>query len=175
MDIYWVHRQEHTDHMFVVPSSWSIRLPSLPNSPEWKKSEVAQSCQTLCNPMDCSLSGSSVYGIFQARVLEWIAISFSRGSSRPRNRTQVSCIAGRRLYHLSHQGSPKRLRVNITIHVNMCSRYSFRQHLLRTMWHLFTCRYLLETYFVPGTVLGTKMHKNACSHRAYAWDLIARY
>ena len=46
--------------------------------------------QTLCDPMDCSLSGSSVHGIFQARVLEWIAISFSRGSSRPRNRTQVS-------------------------------------------------------------------------------------
>ena len=45
--------------------------------------------------MHCSLSGSSVHGIFQARVLEWIAISLSRGSSRPRNRTQVSCIAGR--------------------------------------------------------------------------------
>ena len=47
--------------------------------------------------MDCSLSGSSVHGIFQARMLEWIAISFSRGSSRPRNRTWVSHIAGRRL------------------------------------------------------------------------------
>ena len=45
--------------------------------------------------MDCSLSGSSVRGIFQARVLEWIAISFSRGSSRPRNQTQISSIAGR--------------------------------------------------------------------------------
>ena len=61
---------------------------------EWV-SEVAQSCSTLCDPIDCSLSGSSVYGIFQARVLEWIAISFSRGSSRPRNRTRVSRIAGR--------------------------------------------------------------------------------
>ena len=59
------------------------------------ESEVAQSCPTLCDPVDCSLSGSSVHGIFQARVLEWIAISFSWGSSRPRNRTQVSCIAGR--------------------------------------------------------------------------------
>ena len=46
--------------------------------------------------MDCSLSGSSIHGIFQAKVLEWIAISFSRGSSQPRNRTQVSHIAGRR-------------------------------------------------------------------------------
>ena len=49
----------------------------------------------FATPMDCSLSGSSVHGILQARVLEWIAISFSRGSSRPRNRTQVSRIAGR--------------------------------------------------------------------------------
>ena len=46
--------------------------------------------------MDCSLPGFFVHGIFQARVLEWVAISFSRGSSWPRNRTQVSCIAGRR-------------------------------------------------------------------------------
>ena len=59
------------------------------------QSEVAQSCPTLCNPMDCSLLGFSVHGIFQARVLEWVAISFSRGSSWPRDRTQVSCIAGR--------------------------------------------------------------------------------
>ena len=88
--------------------SWLVsRLPSLTsptwrgfrclqNSIKWKWSEVAQSCLTLCDPMDCSLSGSSVHGIFQARVLEWIVISFSRGSSRLRNRTQVSRIAGRR-------------------------------------------------------------------------------
>ena len=60
------------------------------------ESEVAQSCPTLCDPIDCSLSGSSIHGIFQARVLEWIAISFSTGFSQPRNRTQVSRVAGRR-------------------------------------------------------------------------------
>ena len=59
------------------------------------ESEVAQSCPTLCEPMDCSLPGSSVHGIFQAIVLEWIAISFSRGSSWPRDRTQVSHIVDR--------------------------------------------------------------------------------
>ena len=59
------------------------------------QSEVAQSCLTLCDPMDCSLPGSSVHGIFQAIVLEWIVISFSRGSSRPRDRTRVSRIADR--------------------------------------------------------------------------------
>ena len=46
-----------------------------------KKSEVTQSCPTLCDPMDCNLPGSSVHGILQARILEWVAIFFSRGSS----------------------------------------------------------------------------------------------
>ena len=50
--------------------------------------------------------GFPVHGIFQTRVLEWVAISFSRGSSRPRDRTQVRCITGRFFYHLSHQRSP---------------------------------------------------------------------
>ena len=60
------------------------------------ESEVAQLCPTLCEPMDYSLPGSSVRGIFQAIVLESIAISFSRGSSQPRDRTQVSHIVDRR-------------------------------------------------------------------------------
>ena len=56
---------------------------------------VAQSYLILCDPMDCSPPGFSVHGILQARVLEWVAIPFSRGSSRSRDRTQVSHIAGR--------------------------------------------------------------------------------
>ena len=56
---------------------------------------VTQSCPVLCDPMDCSLPGSSVHGLLQARILEWGALSFSRGSSRPRNWPWVSCIAGR--------------------------------------------------------------------------------
>ena len=51
-----------------------------------------QSFPTLCNPMDCSLPGCSVYGIFQARILEWLAISFSRGSSWPWDGTCISCV-----------------------------------------------------------------------------------
>ena len=47
-----------------------------------------------CDPMDCSPPGSSVHGILQARILKWVAMPFSRGSSWPRNRTRVSCIAG---------------------------------------------------------------------------------
>ena len=56
---------------------------------------VAQSCLTLCDPMDYSLLGFSVHGILQARILDWIAIPFSRGTSQPRDRTLVSCITGR--------------------------------------------------------------------------------
>ena len=59
------------------------------------ESEVALSCPTLCDHMDCSLPQSSVHGIFQARVLEWVAFSFSRGASEPRDWTQVSHTAGR--------------------------------------------------------------------------------
>ena len=60
------------------------------------ESEVAQLCPTLWDPVDCSLLGSSLHGIPQARTLEWVAISFSRGASQPRDRTRVSCTAGRR-------------------------------------------------------------------------------
>ena len=66
------------------------------------ESEVAPSCLTLCDPVDCSPPGSSIHGILQTRTLEWVASSFSRGSSQPRDRTWVSCIAGK---CFNHQGS----------------------------------------------------------------------
>ena len=56
---------------------------------------ISQSCSTLCDPMDHSLPGSSVHGILQARILEWVAMLSSMGSFQPRNQTQVSHIAGR--------------------------------------------------------------------------------
>ena len=76
----------------------------------WYTTVDAQSCPTLCDPLDCSPPGSSVHGISQARIQEWVAIFSSKGSSRPRDRTHISCIsytAGGFLYLLSHQGSPK--------------------------------------------------------------------
>ena len=54
------------------------------------RAKLLQSCLILCDPMDCSRTGSSVHGIFQARILEWVAISFSRGSSLPRDQTCIS-------------------------------------------------------------------------------------
>jgi len=66
------------------------------------ESEVAQLCPTLSNPMDCSLPGSSIHGIFQARILEWVAISFSRiFPTQGLNPGLLHC--GQTLYHLSHQ------------------------------------------------------------------------
>ena len=67
---------------------------------------VSKSCLALCNSMDCSLSGSSVHGIFQARILEWVAMSSSRRHSRPRDQTHISCIVWGILYHLSNLGNP---------------------------------------------------------------------
>ena len=71
---------------YYFPFSWNSR-----NFMYWKsmKVKVAQSCLTLCSPMDYTL-----HGIPQVTILEWVAFSFSRGSSQPRDRTQVSCIAG---------------------------------------------------------------------------------
>ena len=83
--------------LFVTPCIVACQAPlsmGFSRQENWSKL-VAQWCVTLCNPMDCSLSGSSVHGILQARILEWVAIPFSRGTSRLRDWTQVSCIAGR--------------------------------------------------------------------------------
>ena len=87
---------------------WGARIPTKWGESE-SESEVAQSCPTLCDPMDCSLPGFSLHGILQVRVLEWVAISFSRGSSRPRDRTQVSRIPGRHFNLWATRESGKRV------------------------------------------------------------------
>ena len=71
----------------------SLPLNHLGSPSDWVCS-VTHSCPTLCDPMDWSPPGSSVHGIFQARILQWVAIPFSRGYSWPRNRILISCIAG---------------------------------------------------------------------------------
>ena len=87
----------------------------LTTSPSFPSCSVTQSCPALCDSIDCSLPGSSVHGILQARILEWVAIPFSRGSSQPRDGTRVSCIGRQILHHLSHQGSPVFLHVLLII------------------------------------------------------------
>ena len=89
-------------------SKWGERNQASNHTPKWKgvlkirvlkvksENEVVQSCPNLCDPMDCSVLGSSIHGIFQARILEWVAISFARRSFQPRDWTLVSCIVGRR-------------------------------------------------------------------------------
>ena len=70
-------------------------------------SSVSQSCPTLCDPMDCSPPGSFFHGILQARILEWVAMSSFRGSSRPMDRTHVFCIYCRQiLYGSCHLERP---------------------------------------------------------------------
>ena len=84
-------------------------------------SEVTQLSPSLCDSMDCSLPGSSLHGILQARVLEWVAIFFSRGSSRPRDRTWVSHIAGR---HFNLWATREALRNHLTAPYNFKSYHS---------------------------------------------------
>ena len=75
---------------------------------------VSQQCLSLFNPIDCSPPGSSVHGIFQARIMEQFAISYSRGSSRPRDQTQVSCLLHWQVNSLplSHLGSPRSMNTS---------------------------------------------------------------
>ena len=75
-----------------IPSGF-LTLCWIPWKWKWECSRAL--CPALCDPVDGSPPGSSIHGILQARILEWVAISFSRGSSWPRDRTQVSRIAGR--------------------------------------------------------------------------------
>ena len=94
------HRLKAQSHEMALPfrCQWQVMPPRLPTTSNQRKeseSEVAQSCRTLCSPVDCSLPGSSIHQILQARILEWVAISFSVESSRPRDRTWICCITGR--------------------------------------------------------------------------------
>ena len=95
-------------------SDVSAKRGELARKTRWRWSEVAQSCPTLCDPMDCSPPGSSLHGILQARILEWVAISFSRGSSRPRDWTRVSLIPGRRFNLWATREAQIKVMLNLT-------------------------------------------------------------
>ena len=87
--------------LLLYPQKSSYHDLGIRRREKWKKNDrlselkVAQSCLTLCDPMDCNLPGSSVHGDSEASMLQWIAMPSSRGSSLPRDRTQISCTVGR--------------------------------------------------------------------------------
>ena len=105
-DAAWFLRIDYMCHHILGNSLWELSAP-------WSKVWLPWGCQvvlcsaaqlypTLCNPMDRNPPGSSVHGVFQARMLEWVAISSSRGASPPRDQARISCVAciGRQiLYH----------------------------------------------------------------------------
>ena len=121
------------------------------------KVKFAQSCPTLCDLMDCSLLSSSVHGIPQARILEWVDIPFFRGSSWPRDRTRISYIAGRsftvwvtREVHCSQSNSQK---FNLKAGTGLSS-FSLQQN-RHTCRHTHTCTHLhthiLHLFPLPAT------------------------
>ena len=111
----------------IGPSSRVIMTSNCPTflwiTEKWNVCLVAQSCQTFWDPMDCSLPGSSVHGILQARTLEWVAMPSSRASSQPRDQTQVSRIA-RRFLESEPPGKPEKW--NIACHISKQGCHSYR-------------------------------------------------
>ena len=131
---------------------------------------VAQLCLTLCDPMDSSPPGSSDHGISQARILEWVAISFSRGSSHPRDQTWVSFIGRQMLYHLRYQGS--RVCVCVCMSVCMCVcvyRIIFQNHLKVYCRH--TCPLILKFVFPKSKCILLHNHNMIIRFRKESIDL----
>ena len=104
---------------------------------------VLQSCPTLCKPMDCSQPGSSVHGIFQARIREWVAVSSSRGSSRPRDQTWVSKVSCTIRWALSH----------------CVTQWSSNQGAAHLSHLIYIYKSLLLTYFQQSIASGRKKKK----------------
>ena len=101
---------------------------------------VAQSCLPLCNPMNCSPLCSSVHGICQSRILEWVVISYCRGYSQSRDQTLISCISciGRRiLYHWKN------------LPLDSLPRKPQLGSLVKLIYETVTIRYIFSKYFLP--------------------------
>ena len=113
--LFYLHGRLPAGRLQMCPD-WNSWHGDASGKPSWSKTSymvgcmrvfsVTQSCLILCNPMDCSLPDSSVLGIFQGRILEWVAISSSRESSWPRNQNHVSCIIRQILYHWATWEAP---------------------------------------------------------------------
>ena len=117
---------------------------------------VPNLCPTLCGPMDCRPPGFSVYGILQARTLEWVFTSFSRGSSQSGESAIISCITGsllhcrQILYQMCHQGSPKSwIKCWSVLHWSF--NFLWSQFLWFTKWNneLYSCFYSMRWKWYP--------------------------
>ena len=116
---------------------WSLRITNV--NIRQVQGTCAPSCPTLCDRMDCNPPGSAVHGISQARTLEWVAISFSRGSSWPRDWTHISCVfctGNHILYQLSHQKSPRQGPGLYEIHTfpNNCIHFNRKMQVGNYNW-----------------------------------------
>ena len=139
---------------------------------------VTKSCPTLCDPMDYSLPGSSIHGILQARILEWVAISFSRGYSQPRNWTRVSCIAGRFFTNWAMRDqSPQEGQVSLVIphfpDSSPCAQVSPNQRGLSHQDNL-SCK---TTSLQPSTFSSIFIHGtyNYWTYCYYLWSYPLKY
>ena len=115
-----------TPSTFVLPKNhWCNLSKSTVIRPEFLKCSGVSCAGLFCYPMDCSPPSSSVYGIFQARILKWVAISYSRGSFQPRDRAHIPCIcctgalAGR-FFTLCHLGSPRTSKTWVFFKYRFC-------------------------------------------------------
>ena len=146
-----------------------------------------QSCLTLCDLMECSLPGTPLHGILQARILKWIAMPSSRGSSQPKDQTRisyVSCIGRWVLYHQCHLGSPHTsLCFPKSIHLEIWQTWTkqlavwviklkvlqkqFPYHLLHTRWSKYSI------LCIPITLYGNVIVKFSYIFSKYhIWDFI---
>ena len=125
---------------------------------------VSQSCLTLCNPMDCSPPGSSVHRILQLRIVEWVTMPSSRGSSWPRDQSHlsyVSCIVMWVLYHYCHLGSP--------YHFPSASNFQRYQYLIKVpnecwmtkLFHMSSQHTSHSMIFFPLSIISWAMRKRA--------------
>ena len=115
---------------------------------------VAQSCLTFCDPVDCSPPGFSVHGILQARILKWVAIPFSRGSSWPRDWTRVSCIAGR---FFTVWATREGLHQSLLRFIFVYTRILFLIFWLKSFLTIVCILHILPFVFCP-------VHKHTCTH-----------
>ena len=148
------HSGLHILFFWFIFLHWICSISYLQYSLSYEE-KVVQACLTLWDPTNCSLPGSSVYGILQARMLEWVAIPFSRGFSWPRNWTWVSCIAGNffTIWATSEASNVVYLILNkiYSIYFNFLFYHlasPIRMYILWVLWFLsnFVYCYILRNY-----------------------------